>query len=341
MPTYFYHDDTISLVDENGDKFRLRVEVDNSPESPREWENIGNMVCWHRRYNLGDEHKYDDHMDFLRSLVREYVPEKKVIEFAKKNTDNVMLKYNRSARLWEIWVYCYWDYRIAKSKPDWELEIQTDFTYVYDYIIDNLCVSSCESLLEKYVEILPLYLYDHSGITMSTTSFNDRWDSGQVGYIYASREDFINNTGYLKSELFDCKRDRKPKLKEHVKVKGYGHPGLEYWGQVTAIKGKRVTIDFEYGITPSMKKPESIVTVDLSQITEVMSYQAAAMLEGEVKTYDQYLRGDVYGFHLEKEIPGEDDEEPEYEEIESCWGFYGDTLEESGMMDYIGNYKIA
>jgi len=32
--------------------------------------------------------------------------------------------------------------------------------------------------------ILPLYLYDHSGITMRCTQFNCSWDSGQVGYIY-------------------------------------------------------------------------------------------------------------------------------------------------------------
>jgi len=31
--------------------------------------------------------------------------------------------------------------------------------------------------------ILPLYLYDHSGITMSTGPFTCPWDSGQVGWI--------------------------------------------------------------------------------------------------------------------------------------------------------------
>lgn len=35
---------------------------------------------------------------------------------------------------------------------------------------------------------LPLYLYDHSGITMSTTGFSCPWDSGQVGIIYITRE---------------------------------------------------------------------------------------------------------------------------------------------------------
>jgi len=36
--------------------------------------------------------------------------------------------------------------------------------------------------------ILPLYLYDHSGITMNTEGFSCRWDSGQVGWIFISKE---------------------------------------------------------------------------------------------------------------------------------------------------------
>jgi len=35
---------------------------------------------------------------------------------------------------------------------------------------------------------LPLYLYDHSGITMNTTGFTCPWDSGQVGFIYITLE---------------------------------------------------------------------------------------------------------------------------------------------------------
>jgi len=36
--------------------------------------------------------------------------------------------------------------------------------------------------------VLPLYLYDHSGITMSTSGFSCPWDSGQVGVIVATPE---------------------------------------------------------------------------------------------------------------------------------------------------------
>ena len=35
--------------------------------------------------------------------------------------------------------------------------------------------------------ILPLYLYDHGGITMRTGPFGDRWDSGQVGWAYVTK----------------------------------------------------------------------------------------------------------------------------------------------------------
>ena len=48
--------------------------------------------------------------------------------------------------------------------------------------------------IEKEHIVLPLYLYDHSALAMSTDSFIGRavhaeWDSGQVGWIYVSKAD--------------------------------------------------------------------------------------------------------------------------------------------------------
>jgi len=36
--------------------YTVKVEADDTGgyESPREWDNVGTMVCWHRRNNLGD-----------------------------------------------------------------------------------------------------------------------------------------------------------------------------------------------------------------------------------------------------------------------------------------------
>ena len=41
---------------------------------------------------------------------------------------------------------------------------------------------------EKPLVIKPLYMLDHSGITISTSDFNDRWDSGQIGWVYITKK---------------------------------------------------------------------------------------------------------------------------------------------------------
>jgi len=37
----------------------IKVEVDYDPLDPRQWDNLGIMVCNHRHYALGDKHNYD------------------------------------------------------------------------------------------------------------------------------------------------------------------------------------------------------------------------------------------------------------------------------------------
>lgn len=36
--------------------FKVIIHSDDDAESPREWCNLGTMVCFHRRYSLGDKH---------------------------------------------------------------------------------------------------------------------------------------------------------------------------------------------------------------------------------------------------------------------------------------------
>ena len=102
---------------------------------------------------------------------------------------------------------------------------------------------------EGEVFILPLYLYDHSGITISTSSFSCPWDSGQVGFIFVSKH-----------------------------------------------KVKKEGIDED----------------------KVIDY-----LKNEVKTYDQYLTGDVWGYKVyEIEECNLGCEHKKL--VDSCWGFYGE-----------------
>lgn len=41
------------------------------------------------------------------------------------------------------------------------------------------------------VVVLPVYIYDHSGITIKTSPFGCSWDSGLLGFIVAFRQDVI------------------------------------------------------------------------------------------------------------------------------------------------------
>ena len=42
--------------------------------------------------------------------------------------------------------------------------------------------------IKENICMVPIYIYDHSGITIQTTPFSCPWDSGQVGWIFITKE---------------------------------------------------------------------------------------------------------------------------------------------------------
>ncbi|KKM07245.1 hypothetical protein LCGC14_1735770 [marine sediment metagenome] len=158
--------------------YKINIYQDDCTESPREWDNLGNMICFHSRYNLGDKHNHS---------------REELLEIIKR----------------------------------------------------------------KDIIALPLYLYDHSGITINTSEFSCRWDSGQVGYIY---------------------------------------------------------VDFE-----AIKKEWKV-----KKVSKKLKAKIEKILNSEVNAYDEYIRGNIYGFMIEDE---NEDEEG------GCWGYYGYEWEENGLLD--------
>ena len=73
-----------------------------------------------------------------------------------------------------------------------------EFDYLGTVVLVDRCrynfgdeAASVEELREIYEDpaniALPVFMYDHSGITINTTGFSCRWDSGQVGIIYMTK----------------------------------------------------------------------------------------------------------------------------------------------------------
>lgn len=183
--------------------FYINVKQDFDAETPRDWDNVGTMVCFHNQYNLGDDHSYS-------------------------STD-----YNG------------WD------------ELKAALVREHNPAV-----------------ILPLYLYDHSGLTMRTFPFSPVGFKAGVGFIFVSKAKAVKEFGkkYCSKEVINRARN---------------------------------------------------------------------YLLGEVETYDQYLRGDVYGFTIEPK-----DCNKSITCDESYWGFYGDPHESGliqeakGAIDYaIREYK--
>jgi hypothetical protein len=67
--------------------------------------------------------------------------------------------------------------------------------------------------MKEYVSF-PLYLYDHSGLILSTKPFSCRWDSSQIGLIYVSIKDVENELG----TGVDARKKAEALLKSEVDV---------------------------------------------------------------------------------------------------------------------------
>lgn len=91
--------------------------------------------------------------------------------------------------------------------------------------------TSFEEALEKYVRdehdathVLPLYMLDHSGIAFRTTSFNDPWDSGLYGVVFATKKSVAETLGEdaTDEQVLDALRIEIGELNSYVQGDVYG-----------------------------------------------------------------------------------------------------------------------
>jgi hypothetical protein len=233
MRKHYVYESPFTMKDKNNDVCTLRIIQDEVTEDPRAVaDNICTMICWHRDYDLGDNHNFDNPDEFMQNLY---------LDVTSKH-----------------WIDDH-------DSDDWQ--------DVYKELKET-----------NLVLIKPINLYDHSGITVSTSNsypYNDRWDAGCVGFIYVTKKTILDS---------------------------YEHVTEENWK--------------EY---------------------------ADQCIESEMTVYDNYVRGNTYGYVITKKILHQDkcphcgEIIKEYtldDEIDSCWGFYGVCLEENGILDELHGYTF-
>lgn len=121
----------------------------SSVDNPRDWDNLGIMVLFHKRYSMPVETPLDTN------------------------------DYNS------------WD------------EVHNAITKMYGRSL-----------------IIPVYMYDHSGISLNTTGFNCPWDSGQLGFIFVPYSRIRETYGCKRVTKKYLDRSRKT-LESEVEVYGY------------------------------------------------------------------------------------------------------------------------
>lgn len=92
---------------------------------------------------------------------------------------NINIYYDTEAenpRTWSNLGTVYTAHR--KYKPEEDFDANFNIEDVFSDKLGNFK----DSFLQNYIA-MPIYLYDHSGVTISTTPFSCRWDSGFFGII--------------------------------------------------------------------------------------------------------------------------------------------------------------
>ncbi len=292
--------------------YKLKLHRDDDPPDPRENDNLGRMVCFHSRYNLGDVQPRSDAQEWLRDLACELdsglwerldywengngwqALANKADAAAAATTERALVKAEAAADRFEAvslavrraeaddtvpdelqdeWKTAYYANETAKSEYRLARSEESHRSWKMSSAASEVKIEAAvQKVLDARAVMLPLYLYDHSGLRMSVGGFSCPWDSGQVGWIYASREDVLKN-----------------------------------WGWKVLTKERRE--------------------------------RAERLLKSEVEEYDQFLCGDAWGWAV-YETDDEDDCDCEPDDEcsctrhafceSSCWGYYGvaDALSE-------------
>lgn len=179
-----------------GHIYRFHIEPDTDPWNPRmDMDgNIGTMFCMHRVYTLGDKTDYVDAAGMKLEMIKELGINMNKIRRYLKTNGQIDIKYNRSNKEWQIWGMSYSPTKRITSYD--VIDSAKEFDDLKNTIIEYLTVEDLESISNGKLIFLPLYLLDHSGISIRTSDFCDPWDSGQVGVIWTTLERARNTYGW-------------------------------------------------------------------------------------------------------------------------------------------------
>ena len=119
------------------------------------------------------------------------------------------------------------------------------------------------------------------------------------------------------------------------RIYGYSHSGLTIATTPFSCPWDSATLGFAVITKADLRENYSLKRLSVKAINE--GYER---IEGEIETLDQYVTGDVYGFQISKNVTCDSCDNTKDEHEDSCYGFYGSDLKESGILDHLSEEDV-
>ena len=102
------------------DLLTIKVVADEDPQSPREWDNAATLVCWSRRYTLGDEQPSVDPSEWLEGY-KAANPEALIVPIYKYEHSGIALSTGAFSCPWDSGQCGYAVISADKIAKEWPL----------------------------------------------------------------------------------------------------------------------------------------------------------------------------------------------------------------------------
>lgn len=237
MSLCLYDNDFVKF-EHDGKRYCLHVHGDDTPDNPRSWDTpITTMACFLRRHKLGDDIGTSDPDEFWQSLVEALVPDTELVQTVQDGkVSGMKLEPSEDPDYVLLCRKCPAPTVLDANATGWEKwSVEGPTRYIAEEIRECLSIPQCQSILFPYLVSLPLWVYEHSGITMScgdpSYPYNDRWDSSCAGWIVMSKDSVMDNLAATeenwRTKAIECMRGEVELYDHWLTGNVYGYTLLE------------------------------------------------------------------------------------------------------------------
>lgn len=301
LPKHTFDGDLFLVEGSKGTNQLLQIVLDDYPaDDPRGWDNIGTMICWHRNYKLGDTHNHEDAESLLQSLLREAIADGLV-------EPRDIIRYVLEGKTDTV--------QLRYDEGEWNLYSYDD--YFGKWYLEEGFRSLDESF---YTGAKPGALI--ADVIVGLLPVEVMCELLQSTYFMLPLDFYEHSSCTIKIGTWDGRQDgviyvsKKKVFDEQLSLL---NPELE-----NKIPG----VDYDRNDIAATRIPAN---------DENWCDIANHYLRSEVRTYDDYISGAVFGYKLydlDETLEDEDRYDTTLREsIESVWGFIGSTYDWNGILD--------